>query len=160
DGRPRQPLRRRAGGGPHRADPRGVAGKPASLGIPRFERGGRGTGAGIVSSETPEKLRPRLYAWGRRTLPVSLRRKIRRAVPIERVFGIRKKPVEGLRGLTLEQDAGSGRAYLFLPVISWFYRWQRPQQLAAALAQRGRVFYASLRATTEPAHAAADPCGV
>ncbi len=56
---------------------------------------------------------------------------------------------------------GSGRAFLFLPVISWFYRWQRPQQLAAALARQGhRVFYVALRAAAEPAEEAADASGV
>jgi glycosyltransferase involved in cell wall biosynthesis len=109
-----------------------------------------------------EPLRPRLYAWGRRTLPVGWRRKIRRLLPVELLFGIRKAPREGAaRALRPNQATGTGRAFVFLPVISWFYRRQRPQQLAAALARQGhRVFYAALRAAAEPAEEVADASGV
>jgi hypothetical protein len=108
-----------------------------------------------------EPLRPRLYAWGRTTLPIGWRRKIRRLLPVEPLFGIRKARSGALRALRPDQMTENGRALVFLPVISWFYRWQRPQQLAAALARQGhRVFYAALRAAAEPVEEVADPSGV
>lgn len=114
-----------------------------------------------MKPDSKEGLRPRLYAWGRRTLPLGWRRKVRRWMPIERLFGVRKRRGGEVSAVSAAQAAASGRTVIFLPVISWFYRWQRPQQLAAALSRRGlRVFYASLKAATEPAQEAADPCGV
>ncbi|HKA36326.1 MAG TPA: glycosyltransferase [Thermoanaerobaculia bacterium] len=114
-----------------------------------------------MKADPDDGLRPRLYAWGRRTLPISWRRKVRRWMPVERLFGVRKPAVGQLPAVSAGQAAASGRAVVFLPVISWFYRWQRPQQLAAALARRGlRVFYAALKAATEPPQETADPCGV
>ena len=109
-----------------------------------------------------EILRPSLYAWGRKTLPVAWRRKIRRMLPVEPLFGIHKSLLDGsTRALSPAQLTGRGRAFIFLPVISWFYRWQRPQQLAAALARQDhRVFYAALRAAAEPTEDVADPSGV
>ena len=97
-------------------------------------------------------LRERLYAWGRENLPVGWRRAIRRAVGVERLFGIEKVPPDvRLRPLLPEQTVGSGLDLIFLPVIPWLYRWQRPQQLASALARRGRrVFYGTLRGPGEP----------
>ncbi|HEV8120252.1 MAG TPA: hypothetical protein VGQ67_04595, partial [Candidatus Polarisedimenticolia bacterium] len=114
-----------------------------------------------MKPDPEEGLRPRLYAWGRRTIPLGWRRKVRRWVPIERLFGVRKRRGAEVSAVSTAQAAASGRTVIFLPVISWFYRRQRPQQLAAALSRRGlRVFYASLKAATEPAQVAADPCGV
>jgi len=114
-----------------------------------------------MNPDPGEKLRPRLYAWGRRTLPLGLRRKVRRLLPVERLFGVRKPRIEGLSPVSSAQTAASGRAVVFLPVISWSYRWQRPQQMAAALVRRGlRVFYASLKAASEPVREVADPSGV
>jgi glycosyltransferase involved in cell wall biosynthesis len=97
-------------------------------------------------------LRGRLYALGRRAVPLSWRRALRRRMRPERLFGLRKP------GVDLEWSAADpgpprpGRAdVLVLPVIAWSYRRQRPQQLAAALARRGRrVFYGSLVGSGEP----------
>ena len=97
-------------------------------------------------------LRGRLYALGRRAVPLAWRRALRRRIRPERLLGLRKP------GLDLEWSAPDpgppreGRAdVLILPVIAWSYRRQRPQQLAAALARRGRrVFYGSLEGSGEP----------
>ena len=103
-------------------------------------------------------LRGRIYALGRRVVPIALRRALRRHGRPERILGIRKPPVDLLR-----HDFDPGRArpgrpdILVLPVIAWSYRRQRPQQLAEALARRGmRVFYGSLPGTGEPE----EPMGV
>ena len=103
-------------------------------------------------------LRGRLYALGRRAVPLAWRRALRRHVRTEHLFGLRKPPVEVPR---FDFDAGRsrpGRAdVLILPVIAWSYRRQRPQQLAEALARQGRrVFYGSLRGAGEPG----EPAGV
>ncbi len=92
-------------------------------------------------------LRARLYDWGRRNLPLAWRRRLRRNLPVGRLFGIRNPPSRNASAVGPEHLVpGAGRDLLFLPVIPWFYRWQRPQQLACALARRGnRVFYATLR---------------
>jgi O-antigen biosynthesis protein len=103
-------------------------------------------------------LRGRLYALGRRAVPLAWRRALRRRMRAERLLGLRKPDVE------LEwspPDPGAPRAgradVLVLPVIAWSYRRQRPQQLAAALARRGRrVFYGSLEGSGEPD----EPAGV
>jgi len=70
----------------------------------------------------------------------------------ERLLGIRKPEIEIPR---FDFEAGRpvpGRPdILFLPVIAWSYRRQRPQQLAEALARRGkRVFYGALEGPGEP----------
>jgi GT2 family glycosyltransferase/glycosyltransferase involved in cell wall biosynthesis len=70
----------------------------------------------------------------------------------ERLLGIRKPEIEIPR---FDFDAGRpvpGRPdILFLPVIAWSYRRQRPQQLAEALARRSkRVFYGALEGPGEP----------
>ena len=50
---------------------------------------------------------------------------------------------------------------LFLPVIAWSYRRQRPQQLAEALARQGkRVFYGALEGRGEPREETAVAPGV
>lgn len=103
-------------------------------------------------------LRGRIYALGRRLLPLSLRRRVRRLVAPERLFGIRKPPVALQR---FDFDPASPESglpdILVLPVIPWSYRRQRPQQLAEALARRGsRVFYLSLEGSGEPG----EPTGV
>jgi len=103
-------------------------------------------------------LRGRLYAFGRRAVPIAWRRALRRVLPPERLLGIRKPPVDLPR---FELDPGRARPgrpdVVVLPVIAWSYRRQRPQQLSEALARRGlRVFYGSLRGTGEPS----EPTGV
>jgi glycosyltransferase involved in cell wall biosynthesis len=107
-------------------------------------------------------LRERLYAWGRKSLPVGWRRALRRTIAVEKLFGIEKPPPEArLRPLSVEQTVGSGLDLIFLPVIPWFYRWQRPQQLASALARRGRrVFYGTLGGLGEPLKPVAAETGV
>jgi glycosyltransferase involved in cell wall biosynthesis len=107
-------------------------------------------------------LRGRLYGLGRRAIPLAWRRALRRHVRPERLLGIRKPPVDLPR---LELDPGRarpGRAdIIVLPVIAWTYRRQRPQQLAEALARRGRrVFYGSLRGSGEPEEAVGVAPGV
>jgi GT2 family glycosyltransferase len=103
---------------------------------PDWERGARG----------------RLYAFGRRLLPLSVRRALRRRFAPEKLFGIRKPEVEIPRFAFDPNEAAPGRPdALFLPVIAWSYRRQRPQQLAEALARRGRrVFYGALQGAGEP----------
>jgi len=106
--------------------------------------------------------RGRLYALGRRWIPLSWRRAIRRRVDTERLIGLRK-PAPELAPLTADPPpARAGRADVFvLPVIPWTYRRQRPQQLAEALARRGRrVFYGSVTGSGEPAAPAAAAPGV
>ncbi len=97
-------------------------------------------------------LRGRIYAFGRRAVPIAWRRAIRRRVRPERLLGIQKPPVEIARMALDPGRPRPGRAdILVLPVIAWSYRRQRPQQLAEALARCGnRVFYGSLRGTGEP----------
>jgi GT2 family glycosyltransferase len=105
-----------------------------------------------VRPEWEEGWRGRLYALGRRLLPLHWRRAIRRRFAPERLLGIRKPEIEIP---PFEFDAGQARPgrpdILFLPVIAWSYRRQRPQQLAEALARRGkRVFYGALEGPGEP----------
>jgi len=107
-------------------------------------------------------IRGRLYALGRRAVPLAWRRALRRRVRTERLFGLRKPPVE-LDGRELDPGLPRpGRAdVVVLPVIAWSYRRQRPQQLAEALARRGRrVFYGSLLGTGEPEQASGVAPGV
>src|SRR5262249_30448030 len=78
------------------------------------------------------------------------------------LLGIRKPPVDFS---PLALDAGdplAGREdIVVLPVIAWTYRRQRPQQLAEALARRGRrVFYGSLAGSGEPEEASGAAPGV
>ncbi|HEY7111829.1 MAG TPA: glycosyltransferase [Thermoanaerobaculia bacterium] len=96
--------------------------------------------------------RGRLYAFGRRLLPLSWRRALRRRVAPEHLLGIRKPEVDIPRFAFDPNEALPGRPdFLFLPVIAWSYRRQRPQQLAEALARRGRrVFYGAIRGPGEP----------
>ena len=45
----------------------------------------------------------------------------------------------------------TSRAILFLPIVEWSFRRQRPQQLARCFARGGwRVYYPRLRLTAEP----------
>ena len=97
-------------------------------------------------------LRGRLYALGRRAVPLAWRRALRRYVSPERLLGLRKPTPELPR---FDLDPGRARPgrpdVIVLPVIAWSYRRQRPQQLAEALARRGiRVFYGTHRGTGEP----------
>ncbi len=97
-------------------------------------------------------LRGRIYAFGRRAVPIAWRRALRRRMRPERLLGIRKPEVELSR---YELDPGRPRPgrpdIVILPIIAWSYRRQRPQQLAEALARRRmRIFYGSLRGTGEP----------
>ena len=104
----------------------------------------------------------RAYAWGRRSLPIGWRRALRRSLPVERLFGI-EKPQSAARTASLTQAnrVASGLDLVFLPVIPWSYRWQRPQQLASALARRGRrVFYGTLGGPGEPRETALTETGV
>ena len=107
-------------------------------------------------------LRGRLYAFGRRAVPIAWRRALRRRIRPERLLGLRKPPVELDRFPLDPGPAHPGRPdVLVLPVIAWSYRRQRPQQLAEALARRGRrVFYGSLRGSGEPEEAAGAAPGV
>jgi hypothetical protein len=112
--------------------------------------------------EWESSLRGRLYALGRRAIPLAWRRALRRRIRPERLLGIRKPSPELVR---YELDPGSPRAgradVLVLPVIAWSYRRQRPQQLSEALARRGlRVFYGSLAGDDEPAEATGVAPGV
>jgi glycosyltransferase involved in cell wall biosynthesis len=107
-------------------------------------------------------IRGRLYALGRRAVPLAWRRALRRRIPIERLLGIRKPPLD-FEPLPLDPGCPvAGREdVVLLPVIAWTYRRQRPQQLAEALGRRGRrVFYGSLEGSGEPAEAAGAAPGV
>ena len=106
--------------------------------------------------------RGRLYALGRRAVPLSWRRALRRRVATERLLGLRKPGAALAYGPAEPGPAVAGRAdVLVLPVVAWSYRRQRPQQLAEALARRGRrVFYGSLAGSGEPAEAAGVAPGV
>lgn len=106
--------------------------------------------------------RGRLYVLGRRLLPLHWRRAIRRRFAPERLLGIRKPEIEIPQ---FDFDAGPPRPgrpdILLLPVIAWSYRRQRPQQLAEALARRGRrVFYGALEGPGEPREETAVAPGV
>ncbi len=102
-------------------------------------------------------LRGRIYAFGRRVVPLSWRRALRRRGRPERLLGLRK-PAPVLPRFPLpERLPGAPPDVLVLPVIAWTYRRQRPQQLAEALARAGRrVFYGSLAGEDEPE----EPAGV
>ena len=115
-----------------------------------------------MRSEWEKGLRGRFYALGRRMLPLSWRRAVRRRFAPEKVLGIRKPPVDVPLYEFDPNDARPGRPDLVvLPVIAWSYRRQRPQQLSEALARRGhRVFYASLEGEGEPARSTGVAPGV
>ncbi len=97
-------------------------------------------------------LRGNLYVLGRRLVPLSWRRALRRLVTPERLLGIRKPPVAvAWRPLEPGLPRPDAEDILVLPVVAWSYRRQRPQQLAEALARRGRrVFYGSVKGEGEP----------
>ena len=99
-----------------------------------------------------EGIRGRVYALGRRLTPLGLRRALRRLLPTERLLGIRKPPVEIVwQPLDPGPPSPEREDVVVLPVIPWSYRRQRPQQLAEALARRGRrVFYGSVKGEGEP----------
>lgn len=102
-------------------------------------------------------LRGRIYAFGRRAVPLSWRRALRRHIRPERLLGLRKPPVALPRFETAAAPVPGRPDVLVLPIIAWSYRRQRPQQLSEALARRGmRVFYGSLAGEGEPS----DPVGV
>lgn len=90
--------------------------------------------------------RGRVYAAGRRVVPLAWRRAIRRRLRPERFLGIHKPAIDVPRFDFDPAEIRPGRPdVLFLPVIAWTYRRQRPQQLAEALSRRGkRVFYGAL----------------
>ena len=112
--------------------------------------------------EWEKGFRGRLYALGRRLVPLSLRRALRRRVATEKLLGIRKPEIEVPRFAFDPNEARPGRPdVLFLPVIAWSYRRQRPQQLAEALARRGRrVFYGAIRGPGEPEEPTGAAAGV
>ncbi|MDQ5872586.1 MAG: glycosyltransferase, partial [Acidobacteriota bacterium] len=103
-------------------------------------------------------IRGRLYAFGRRVVPLSWRRAVRRRFAPEKLLGLRKPPADVPRFEFDPSEARPGRPdVVVLPVIAWSYRRQRPQHLSAALARSGRrVFYGSLEGEGEPG----DPVGV
>jgi glycosyltransferase involved in cell wall biosynthesis len=102
-------------------------------------------------------LRGRIYAFGRRVVPLSWRRAVRRRIRPERLVGLRKPPPVLTVFPLPDRSPGGPADVLVLPVIAWTYRRQRPQQLAEALARRGRrVFYGSLAGDGEPE----EPAGV
>jgi glycosyltransferase involved in cell wall biosynthesis len=107
-------------------------------------------------------LRGRVYALGRRLTPLSLRRALRRRVRTERLLGIRKPPAEvDWRPLEPGLPRPDVDDVLVLPVVPGSYRRQRPQQLAEALARRGRrVFYGSVKGEGEPLEAVGAAPGV
>lgn len=107
-------------------------------------------------------LRGRLYALGRRAVPLAWRRALRRRVRAERLLGLRKPAAEIAWGAPAPGLPRPGRAdVLVLPVIAWSYRRQRPQQLSEALARRGRrVFYGSVAGSDEPEEPAGAAPGV
>jgi glycosyltransferase involved in cell wall biosynthesis len=107
-------------------------------------------------------LRGRLYTVGRRLTPLAWRRALRRRVPTERLLGI-QKPAAEIAWVPPAPPPPSKDAddVVFLPVIPWSYRRQRPQHLAEALARRGRrVFYGSVAGSGEPREPAGAGPGV
>lgn len=106
--------------------------------------------------------RGRLYGLGRRLTPLSWRRAIRRRVETERLLGLRKPEIEAAWSALAPGSPRTDRDdVVVLPVIAWSYRRQRPQQLAEALARRGRrVFYGSVAGFGEPAEAVGAAAGV
>ena len=113
---------------------------------PRWESGWRG----------------RLYALGRRAIPLPVRRALRRRMAPETLLGLHKPPPELALLPPDPRPPVPGRPdVLILPVIPWSYRRQRPQQLAEALARLNRrVFYGSLAGSGEPAEPSGAAPGV
>ncbi|MFN2386929.1 MAG: glycosyltransferase [Thermoanaerobaculia bacterium] len=102
--------------------------------------------------EWEKGLRGRLYVLGRRIVPLSWRRALRRRFAPEKLLGIRKPAIDVPTYAFDPNEVPPGRPdVLLLPVVAWSYRRQRPQQLAEALARRGkRVFYGALAGPDEP----------
>ena len=108
-------------------------------------------------------LRGRIYALGRRLTPLSWRRALRRRRP-HRAAARHPQAPGRARALRLRPGPRPSRP----PPTSWCcrsspgrYRRQRPQQLAEALARRGRrVFYGSVEGSGEPREAAGVAPGV
>jgi GT2 family glycosyltransferase len=115
-----------------------------------------------VKPDWERGIRGRIYALGRRIVPLPWRRAVRRRFAPERLLGIRKPPVDVPRFDFDPNESRPGRPdVVVLPVIAWSYRRQRPQQLAEALARRGRrIFYGSLAGEGEPAEATGVAPGV
>jgi len=115
-----------------------------------------------VRPDWEKGLRGRLYTLGRSLLPLSWRRAVRRRLRPERLLGIRKAPIAIPRYEFDPNEARPGRPdILVLPVIAWTYRRQRPQQLAEALARRGRrIFYGAIEGPGEPKEPTAAAPGV
>jgi glycosyltransferase involved in cell wall biosynthesis len=110
----------------------------------------------MVRPDWEKGLRGRLYTIGRAIIPLAVRRAVRRRLAPERLLGIRKPDID-IPSIDFDpNEFPPGRPDLvILPVIAWTYRRQRPQQLAEALARRGRrVFYGAVRGPGEPRHAA------
>jgi GT2 family glycosyltransferase len=115
-----------------------------------------------VKPDWEKGLRGKIYALGRRLVPLRWRRAVRRRIAPEKLLGIRKPPLDVPRYDFDPNEARPGRPdVILLPVIAWSYRRQRPQQLAQALARAGRrVFYGSLEGEGEPAEATGVAPGV
>jgi glycosyltransferase involved in cell wall biosynthesis len=110
----------------------------------------------MVRPDWEKGVRGRLYALGRALVPLALRRAVRRRLAPERLLGLKKPDIDIPQIEFDPNEFPPGRPDLvILPVIAWTYRRQRPQQLAEALARRGRrVFYGAVRGPGEPRHAA------
>jgi GT2 family glycosyltransferase len=115
-----------------------------------------------VRPDWEKGIRGRLYALGRRVVPLSWRRAVRRRLAPEKLLGLRKPAVDVPRFEFDPTEARPGRPdVVVLPVIAWSYRRQRPQHLATALARQGRrVFYGSLDGEGEPSAPAGVARGV
>jgi GT2 family glycosyltransferase len=115
-----------------------------------------------MKPEWEKGIRGRVYAFGRSLLPLHWRRAIRRRLAPERLLGIRKPAIDIPHFDFDPNKSRPGRPdVLFLPVIAWTYRRQRPQQLAEALARvHKRVFYGAIAGPGEPLEATAVAPGV
>ena len=92
-----------------------------------------------MKPEWEKGLRGRLYVLGRRIVPLSWRRAMRRRLAPEKLLGIRKPAVDVPVYAFDPDEVPPGRPdVLLLPVVAWSYRRQRPQQLAEALARWGK----------------------
>src|SRR5262245_59873557 len=115
-----------------------------------------------MKPEWEKGIRGSIYGFGRRLLPLHWRRAIRRHFAPERLLGIRKPAIDIPHFDFDPNKSRPGRPdVLFLPVIAWTYRRQRPQQLAEALARvHKRVFYGAIAGPGEPREATAVAPGV
>ncbi len=88
-------------------------------------------------------IRSSLYRLGRRLLPLSWRRALRRLVPVDRLFAVREtEPARAFPPPAPREELPGRPDILVLPAIEWTFRRQRPQQLSLAVAALGgRVFY-------------------